>query len=116
MKKEEITDLIADHAYDDPEFKPGLVLRFSQATIKVTKVDRKNKRCWGQHVELVKQEVGLGHYKHNIDTTEETVKEFGVPYCTDCEVPINEQATLAGKQAAVGRQERTLEDGTVIDS
>lgn len=52
--KEEITDMIEDRAYEDKAFKPGFVLKFSQATLKITKVDRKNKRCWAEHIKTFK--------------------------------------------------------------
>lgn len=54
-KKEEISDMIMPQAYDDINFKPGLVLKFTKASIRITKVDRKNKRTWGEHIQLYDQ-------------------------------------------------------------
>lgn len=113
-KKEEISDMITPEAYDDPEFKKGLVLKFTKATLKITKVDRKNKRTWAEHISLVDQKIGLSHYGHLVDTTGEAMEEHGSPYCTECEVPITEEATRDGKTKAAYRQERTLSDGTEI--
>lgn len=113
--KEEITDIISDEAYDDPNFKKGLLLKMEKANIVITKVDRKNKRTWGRHIQPVNQGIATTHYGHNIDTTEETQQEFGAPYCADCEVSLNEQATVEGKKKAQEREDITLADGTVID-
>jgi len=113
--KEEITYIISDEAYDDPNFKKGLLLKMEKANIVITRVDRKNKRTWGRHIQPVNQSIATTHYGHNIDTTEEIQAEFGAPYCTDCEVPLNEQATVDGKRKANERDENTLSDGTVID-
>lgn len=33
------------------------------------------------------------HYGHNIDVSDETIKEYSAPYCTDC----NEVITEAGQ-------------------
>lgn len=113
--KEEITDLIDPKAYGDENFKKGLVLKFSQATIRVTRVDRKNKRAWGEHMELVNHNKGFSHYGHNLDSTEETIKEYGVPFCTDCEIPVSEMANNEGHKKAQEREDRTLSDGTIIE-
>lgn len=113
--KEEISDFIKDEAYEDPAFKKGLVLKLQYATIKITKVDRKNKRCWGEHIVLIDQKTGFSHYGHLLDSTDDTIKKYGVPYCTECEVPISQASTEDGEVKAAERQERTLEDGTVIE-
>ncbi len=106
--KEEITDLIDPKSYEDLNFKKGLVLRFAQATIKVTRVDRKNKRSWGEHVSLVNNNKGFSHYGHIIDATQEP------PFCEDCETPVSEMASNEGHKKAQDRADRILEDGTEI--
>lgn len=111
-KREEITDLVSDKGIQ--ELKVGQVLKFQTATIKITKIDRKNMRIWGEHVALVDQKTSFGHYGHLIDTTEETQREYGAPYCSECEVPITEEPTSAGKKKVAEREERTLADGTEI--
>jgi hypothetical protein len=122
---EEITDMMADKAYvakdEDGEFvfHEGKVLKFnfegSITTLKITKIDRKNKRMWAEHVELVNQVVVRSHYGHNVDSTEEAMKEYGVPFCTDCQVPVNEESTEDGEVKALERAENTLSDGTIIE-
>lgn len=97
--KEEITDFITDKAYEDPKFKKGLVLRFQKATIKITRVDRKNKRTWGQHITMMPVSTAMGHYGHNIDLT------VSPAYCTDCEVSLTESATEEGEVKATQRKE-----------
>jgi len=114
-KKEEITDILTEKGIKSGEFKKGQLLRFTQTVIKITKIDKKNGRAWGVHVEPMKYHQAMGHYGHNIDATDEAVKEYGVPFCEDCEVPVNEEATKAGKTKAADRAERTLSDGTVIE-
>lgn len=113
--KEEITDLIKDEAYEDLDFKKGTLLKFTSATIVVTRVDRKNHRTWGRHTSTVSKNLALSHYKHNVDITEETQKQYGAPYCTDCEIPLSQEATTKGKIKDTDRDERTLEDGTEIN-
>lgn len=108
-KKEEITDLIRPSAYKDKNFKVGLVLKMEGATLKLTRVDRKNKRCWAEHIELVNQRIVLQHYNHLIDKTKEPL------FCIDCRVNINEASTEDGEVKAAERQERTLSDGTEIE-
>lgn len=107
--REEISDIIPDKLWENPDFKKGFVLRFDKATIKITKVNKKAKRVWGEHVELVEQIVAKGHYGHNVDVTEQP------PYCSDCEVYINEPANELGKTKAKDREENELSDGTRID-
>jgi hypothetical protein len=104
-KKEEITDIISDEAYADPDFKKGLVLKFQKATIKITKVDRKNKRTWGEHIVLVKGNVIETHQDHNVDSSKEAYDLYGMPYCTDCEVPVNEVSTEDGDVKALDRKD-----------
>lgn len=101
-KKEEISDMITDEAYDDPNFKKGLVLKFAQATIKLTKVDRKNKRTYGEHIVLVGGNVASTHDGHNIIPT----GPGDLPYCKDCKVNINEPSTEDGEKKALDRQDR----------
>lgn len=120
VKKEEITDLINDiKARYTPEnfeamgMKRGKILRFRHATIRITKVAKG--RYWGAHVELVNPTVVTTHYGHNVDSTESALAEYGVPYCTDCEVPVDKPRTQAGEKKALDREERTLEDGTIVD-
>lgn len=111
--KEEITDMMTDKAFKT--FKVGQVLKFAQATIKITKIDRKNKRMWGKHIEMVGNDTVYGHYGHNVDTTGDALEEYGKPYCTDCEVVITEPATEDGEKKFLDRRDNTLADGTEIE-
>lgn len=105
-KKEEITDLIAPEAYDDPLFKKGLVLKFTKTTIKVTKVDRKNKRAWGEHITLVNQKIVGTHQDHEVNSTKEMYDEYGLPFCEDCLVPVDQPSTEDGDKKALDRKDR----------
>lgn len=107
-KREDISDMIKSEAYDDPEFKKGLVLKFERTTIKITRIDRKNKRAWGEHIQLHDQRITLSHYGHEVDLTENT------PFCIDCEVPVSESSTEDGDKKFLDRKDNTLEDGTFI--
>lgn len=100
--KEEITDMISDEAYADPDFKKGILLKFEKATIKVTKVDRKNKRTWGEHIKLAGGEIVSTHDGH--DVTGGGVGDF--PFCKDCQVYINEPSTEDGDKKALDRKDR----------
>lgn len=124
-KKEEITDMMSAKSYyardDNGEymFHKGKVLKFKMedkvTSIKITRIDRKNMRMWGEHIELHSREVVYGHRQHNVDATEETTKQYGSPFCTDCEVPVTEPATMDGDIKATERRDRTLSDGTPIE-
>lgn len=103
-KREEITDVINDSAYEDPNFKAGLVLKFAKTTIKITKVDRKNKRAWGEHIKMYSINEGYSHYGHNIDNTDPTSV-----YCTDCEVEVSEAANELGETKVAERNEAETE-------
>lgn len=115
--KEEISDLFPPAAFEDFEYlKKGKVFEYEGGiVIKVTRVDRKNKRAWGEHIELVNHNKGFSHYGHNLDSTEEAIKQYGVPYCTDCETPVSEMASNEGHKKAQDREDRTLSDGTIIE-
>lgn len=108
-KREEITDIIDPFAFEDPKFKPGLVLKMEKATIKLTKVDRKNKRAWGEHIVLVNQAAVAGHYGHLINSTREVLYLYGAPLCTECNVPVGEPTTREGRIKATVQQ--GAEDG-----
>lgn len=103
-KREEITDVISDAAYDDPNFKAGLVMKFAKATLKITRVDRKNKRTWAEHINLYDFETGISHYGHDVDT-----KDPAKIYCNDCKVEISDKATREGEIKAAHRQEEVDE-------
>lgn len=110
-KREEITDLISDEAYDDPKFKRGLVLKFESATLKLTKVDRKNKRVWAEHITLFDGRPVMTHYGHDVVST----GPGDLPFCNDCQVNINEASTEDGEVKARDRADRMLADGTIIE-
>lgn len=103
-KREEITDMIVPEAYDDPKFKKGLVLKFTKATLRLTKVDRKNKRVWAEHINLYDFNTGMSHYGHDIDTSDPARI-----YCNDCKLEISNEATMEGEIKATHRQEEVDE-------
>lgn len=104
--KEEITDLISDKGI--MELKVGQVLGFnyegSVTRIKVTKIDRKNMRIWGEHVDLIDVNTGMSHYGHDLDRTQSP------PWCNDCQVPVNVESTEDGDMKAAIRQEQEEKD------
>lgn len=100
-KKEEITDIISDEAYEDPKFRKGIVLKFERATIKITKVDRKNKRVWGEHIVLVKGNVAATHEGHDVTGG----GPGDLPFCNDCQVNIDEPSTEDGEKKALDRKD-----------
>lgn len=102
-KKEEITDLIDPDAYQDPTFKKGIVLKFQQATIKITKIDRKNQRTWGEHIVLVSGKTVGTHDGHDVDSGKGAYDEYGIPFCNDCQVPVDEESTEDGEVKAKDR-------------
>lgn len=97
-KREEITDVISDEAFTDKNFKKGLVLKFKTATLKITRVDRKNKRVWAEHVSMYDIDTAMGHYGHDV-----VQQPNGTVYCNDCGSEINENATEEGEVKAVTR-------------
>lgn len=117
-EKEEITDMMADKVYTAKEdgdyvFYKGKVLKFdfegSITSIKITKIDRKNKRMWGEHIELFDNNIVKTHYGHDVDKTSR------LPWCRDCEVPVSEPSTEDGEVKAKEREETHLSDGTKIE-
>ena len=99
-KREEITDMITDAAFGDPNFKKGLVLKFAKATLKITRVDRKNKRVWAEHISLYDFNKGMSHYGHDVD-----VSDPNKVWCNDCNLEISDQASKEGDIKAGHRQE-----------
>lgn len=99
-KKEEITDVIKPEAFDDPNFKKGLVLKFAKATLKLTRVDRKNKRVWAEHINVYDFNTGMSHYGHDVD-----VSDPSRVFCNDCQLEISDKATEEGEIKATHRQE-----------
>lgn len=97
-KKEEITDIISEEAYSDPAFKRGIILRFTDASLKVTRVDRKNKRTWAEHWELYEAEAAVSHYGHNIER-----RDDGKTWCNDCDCELSQMATDKGNRKAAER-------------
>lgn len=100
VKREELTEMFKTEAFDDPRFKKGLVLKFARATIKLTKVDRKNMRVWGEQINLYDFNTGMSHYGHDVDTTDP--KNI---ICRDCKVTIDQESTEDGEVKAAKRQE-----------
>lgn len=123
QKSEEITDIIEQlkSRYTDENFKAmgikvGKVLTFGKdentTVLEITKIAKG--RYWAKHVELHEKNNVISHYRHNVDATDETIKEYGSPYCTDCEVPVSEIATPQGKKKFEARKDQYLSDGTFI--
>ncbi len=110
-KKEEITDLIADEAFGDPLFKKGLVMKFAKATLKITRIDRKNKRVWAEHISLYDFNKGMSHYGHDVD-----VSDPSKIWCADCQLEISDQASKEGEIKAGVRQEKVEEEEFVEQS
>jgi hypothetical protein len=109
-KSEEITDMMTPKAFED--FRVGKVLGFADGTrLRITKIDRKNKRMWAVKVELVNQTITRTHYGHNVTGG----GPGDLPFCNDCKVHINEPSTEDGDKKALDRADRTLSDGTIVD-
>lgn len=108
-KKEEITDLIDPTAYDnkslDSVFKKGAVMKFTNATIKITKIDRKNRRTWGEHITLVSGKTVGTHHEHDVDSSKDAYREYGIPFCNDCQVAVDEPSTEDGDVKALDRKD-----------
>lgn len=96
--KEEISDLLLPKAIQ--EFKKGQLLVFQMEDVKtfivITKLDRKNGRAWGKHIEPINATYAFQHYGHFIDQADDVIERYGCPWCKDCEVPISEGATEEG--------------------
>jgi len=101
-KKEEITDLFDPEAFDDPEyFVVGRAFKFATATIKITKIDRKNKRVWGEHITLVSGRTVNSHDGHDVGGG----GPGDLPFCNDCKVSIDEPSTEDGDKKALDRKD-----------
>lgn len=111
-KKEDLTDMMIDRAYTDRDengkyvFYKGRVLTFSYEGspihIKITRIDRKNKKMYGERIALYDFNTGMSHYGHEVDTT-----DTAHIYCNDCKVEIDQPATEEGEVASIMRQKET---------
>lgn len=101
-KREEISDVISEGGLK--RLRKDDVLHFGNDEVghtylKITKIDRKNKRVWAEHVlPMVDFNTGMSHYGHDIDTEAE-----GQPFCRDCNVDITEPSTEDGDVKARNR-------------
>lgn len=108
-KKENLTDMMVDRAYTDKDehgkfmFYKGRVLTFSYEGspihIKITRIDRKNKKMWGERIALYDFNTGMSHYGHDVDSSNSEHI-----YCNDCKTEIDQAATEEGEVAAIMRQ------------
>lgn len=108
-RKEDLTDMMIDRAYTDRDengkfvFHKGKVLTFnyegSPIHIRITKIDRKNKKMFGEHISLYDFNTGMSHYGHDVDASD---KEH--IFCRDCNVEIDQPATEEGEVKAIMRQ------------
>lgn len=123
-QKEEITDIMSDKVYTQKVggqfvFHKGKVLKFARATIKITRIDRINKRMWGEHIALHEQDTVISHVGHDVDSTGDALEKHGKPWCNDCNGPITEKSTAAGDAKAKARRDdadlHILEDGTRVE-
>ena len=113
--KENLSDMFIDWFYTDKdekgEFinKTGTVLKFmyegSPTHVKITRIDRKNKKVWGEHIKLYDFNTGMSHYGHAIVSSDpEHI------YCQDCEVEISQPNTEEGEVKAIERQSKKDEE------
>jgi hypothetical protein len=108
-RKEDLSDMMIDRAYTDKDergrfvFHKGKVLKFdyegTPIHIRITKIDRKNKKMYGEHISLYDFNTGMSHYGHDIDASD---KER--IFCRDCNVEISQPATEEGEVKAIMRQ------------
>lgn len=108
-RKEDLSDMMIERAYTDKDehgkyvFHKGKVLKFmyegSPTYIKITKIDRKNKKMWGEHITLYDFNAGMSHYGHDVDTS-----DMEHVFCRDCQVEIDQSATEEGEVKAILRQ------------
>lgn len=108
-KKHNLSDMFIDQAYTDKDandnymFGVGKVLKFdyegSPTTIRVTRIDRKNHRMWGEEITLYDFNTGMSHYGHDVDAT-----DAARIYCKDCDVEIDQPATEEGEVKSIERQ------------
>lgn len=110
---EEIEELKAGYGadFDKLGIKVGKVLGFdyegSKTYLEIGRIE--DGKTYAKEVELYDPVQTLSHVHHNVDATGE------VPWCTDCEVPVTEPATRAGRAKYETRKERHLSDGTPIE-
>lgn len=112
-KKEEITDLISDEGI--MKLVKGQVLTFQKGTqitsLKITKLDKKNKRVWAEHVDLIGAQNAMSHEDHILDRSNWAIQQFTVPFCEDCKVPISKPATEEGNVKMDLRRREEREGG-----
>lgn len=115
---EEISDILTDKAFlpvKDGGMKKGHLLKFTQASLVITKIDRKNKRAWAKHVETHNHKNVFSHTGHDVTGG----GPGDLPFCNDCQVNINQPSTEDGDKKALDRRDRRereyLSDGTKIE-
>lgn len=125
MAKEfEVTDTIEEikqgktaEEFKSMKIKKGRTLTFnyegSMTVLEITRTTRDG-RYFAKEIELHEPNTVASHYGHNVDATQEASEQYGAPYCTDCEIPVSDKATLEGKRKYQKRKEQYLSDGTFI--
>lgn len=113
--REDITDILTPENIRAGKFKVGQVLVFEDDTgtrtkIKIKYINKGKGFAYGEHVKLVKEEYTKSHYSHEVDTSD----PYSVPYCIDCEVPVDQMATPQGVRKATEKDLKRLADGTEI--
>ena len=104
--KEEITDILTPEGIRSGLYEKGQLLKFQTATIKITKLDKKNGRAWGEHVVTVNGTVAGTHEGHDVVST----GPGDLPFCNDCQRSINEPSTEDGEKKYLDRKDAENED------
>lgn len=103
--KEEITDILTPEGIRSGLYTKGQLLKFETATLKITKLDKKNGRAWGEHIKTVNGTIANTHDGHNVTGG----GPGDLPFCKDCKVNINEPSTEDGDKKALDRKDRENE-------
>lgn len=108
---EDISDILTKENIKAGKFEKGQLLKFSDEDgnltyIKIVKLNKKKGTAIGKHVQPSKTENVTSHYGHNVDSSHNTIVDWGSPYCTDCDMPVSQQALVT--------DDNHLSDGTEI--
>lgn len=99
--KEEITDILTAEGIRSGLYEKGQLLKFETATLKITKIDKKNGRAWGEHIKTVNGQIVNSHDGHDVGGG----GPGDLPYCNDCKVNIDEPSTEDGEKKALDRKD-----------
>ena len=111
--EEDITDILTKDGIKSGQFAKGQLLKFmsddgTPTYIKIIKISVKKGTAMGKHIQPSKTENVSSHYGHNVDSTTSALRDYGCPFCTDCDMPVSQKNNKVD-------DDNVLSDGTRVE-